>query len=75
VTAAAGQLQHVAGAGNHGWVILNRSIGTYGTDYLSRAIVGTDYLGANTPAQGLYLTAVDYGAAPSASEDGDDEAG
>jgi hypothetical protein len=43
--------------GNHGWDILSGSIGTYGTQYLGRAIVATDYLGANTPAQGIYPVA------------------
>jgi hypothetical protein len=43
--------------GNHGWDVLNRSIGTYGTDYLARAIIGTDYLGANIPSQGIYPVA------------------
>jgi hypothetical protein len=62
VTAAAGRLEAIAGVGNHGWAILNRSIGTYGTDFLSRAVIGTDYLGANTPAQGLYPVAYVDGA-------------
>jgi hypothetical protein len=43
--------------GNHGWDILNRAIGTYGTDYLARAIIATDYLGANIPSQGIYPVA------------------
>jgi hypothetical protein len=43
--------------GNHGWDVLNRSIGTYGTEYLGRAIIGTDYLGANIPSQGIYPVA------------------
>jgi hypothetical protein len=40
--------------GNRGWDILNRSIGVYGTEYMGRAIIATDYLGANIPSQGIY---------------------
>jgi hypothetical protein len=43
--------------GNHGWDVLSGSIGTYGTEYLGRAIIGTDYLGANIPSQGIYPVA------------------
>jgi hypothetical protein len=43
--------------GNHGWDVLDGSIGTYGTQYLGRAIIGTDYLGANIPSQGIYPVA------------------
>jgi hypothetical protein len=43
--------------GNYGWDILDRSIGTYGTDYLARAIIANDYLGANIPSQGIYPVA------------------
>ncbi len=43
--------------GNHGWDVLSRSIGTYGTEYLGRAIIATDYLGANIPSQGIYPVA------------------
>jgi hypothetical protein len=43
--------------GNHGWDVLNGSIGTYGVEYLGRAIIGTDYLGANIPSQGIYPVA------------------
>lgn len=43
--------------GNHGWDVLSRSIGTYGAEYLGRAIIATDYLGANIPSQGIYPVA------------------
>jgi hypothetical protein len=43
--------------GNNGWDVLSRSIGTYGTEYLGRAIIAADYLGANIPAQGIYPVA------------------
>ena len=56
VVAAAAHLQASLAATDHGWEILTSGIGTYATDYLGRAIVATDYLGANTPVQGLYPT-------------------
>jgi hypothetical protein len=37
--------------------VLGNSIGVYGTEYLGRAIVATDYLGANIPSQGIYPVA------------------
>jgi hypothetical protein len=43
--------------GNHGWDVLTGSIGNYGTEYLERAIIATDYLGANIPKQGIYPVA------------------
>lgn len=58
IAAAASRLVAQASAGNHGWAILNKEIGTYGSDYTARAVIGTDYLGANIPSQGLYP--VDY---------------
>jgi hypothetical protein len=57
VATATSMLLRVAARGNHGWDILNHSIGTYGTDYLARAIIATDFLGANIPAQGIYPVA------------------
>jgi len=57
VAVATGKLLVADARGNHGWDILNRSIGTYGTEYLGRAIIATDYLGANIPAQGIYPVA------------------
>jgi hypothetical protein len=57
VAEATSKLLVAEARGNHGWDILNRSIGTYGTDYLARAIIATGYLGANIPSQGLYPVA------------------
>jgi hypothetical protein len=57
VAAATSRLLAADAQGNHGWDVLNRSIGTYGTEYLGRAIIGTDYLGANIPSQGIYPVA------------------
>ena len=56
VAAAASHVQASLAAQDHGWEILTSGIGTYATDYLGRAIIATDYLGANTPVQGLYPT-------------------
>jgi hypothetical protein len=44
--------------GNHGWVIPSRSIGGYGTDYTYRAEIAVLGLGANTPAEAIYPTAL-----------------
>jgi hypothetical protein len=57
VAEATSKLLVADASGNHGWDVLNRSIGTYGTEYLGRAIIATDYLGANIPSQGIYPVA------------------
>jgi hypothetical protein len=57
VTEATSKLLVAAARGNHGWDILGGTIGKYDTDYLERAIVATDYLGANIPSQGVYPVA------------------
>jgi hypothetical protein len=57
VAGATSKLLVADARGNHGWDIITRAIGTYGLDYLGRAIIATDYLGANTPAQGIYPVA------------------
>jgi len=44
--------------GDHGWVIPSRSIGDYGTDYTYRAEIAVLGLGANTPAEAIYPTAL-----------------
>jgi len=41
-------------AANDGWDILGPWVGDYGTNYLGRAIVAADGLGANTPRQAIY---------------------
>jgi len=44
--------------GDHGWVIPSRTIGDYGTDYTYRAEIAVLGLGANTPAEAIYPTAL-----------------
>jgi hypothetical protein len=57
VSEATSKLLVADAKGNHGWDVLGNSIGVYGTEYLGRAIVATDYLGANIPSQGIYPVA------------------
>jgi hypothetical protein len=57
VAEATGKLLVADARGNHGWDVLTGSIGDYGAEYLERAIVATDYLGANIPKQGIYPVA------------------
>jgi len=57
VAGATSKLLVADARGNHGWDIITRAIGTYGLDYLGRAIIATDYLGANIPVQGIYPVA------------------
>jgi hypothetical protein len=54
VAAAATKVEASLAAADHGWEILTSGIGVYGTDDIARAIIATDFLGANTPVQGLY---------------------
>jgi len=44
--------------GDNGWVIPARTIGDYGTDYAYRAQIAVLGLGANTPAEAVYPTAL-----------------
>jgi hypothetical protein len=43
---------------NGGWLILDPDVGRYGTDYELRAIVAVAGLGANTPEEAVYPTAL-----------------
>ncbi len=43
---------------NHGWATIGGDIGHFGTDYLFRAEVASLGLGANTPREALYPTAL-----------------
>ncbi len=43
---------------NHGWATIGGDIGNFGTDYLFRAEVALLGLGANTPQEALYPTAL-----------------
>jgi hypothetical protein len=43
---------------NGGWLTLSPRIGAYGTDYLLRAQVAIVGIGANTPAEAIYPTAL-----------------
>lgn len=44
--------------GNGGWLTLSSRIGAYGTDYLLRAQLALVGIGANTPAESVYPTAL-----------------
>ena len=44
--------------GNGGWLTLNPHVGAYGTDYLLRAQLAILGIGANTPAESVYPTAL-----------------
>jgi hypothetical protein len=44
--------------GNGGWLTLSSRIGRYGTDYLLRAQLALLGIGANTPAESVYPTAL-----------------
>ena len=44
--------------GNGGWLTLSSRIGAYGTDYLLRAQLALLGIGANTPAESVYPTAL-----------------
>ena len=44
--------------GNGGWLTLNPRVGAYGTDYLLRAQLAILGIGANTPAESVYPTAL-----------------
>jgi hypothetical protein len=56
IAGAANHLISVADAQNHGWTLVGNWIARFGTRYLGRAIIATDFLGANTNAQALYPT-------------------
>jgi hypothetical protein len=56
IAGAASHLIAVADAQNHGWTLVGNWIARFGTRYLGRAIIATDFLGANTNAQALYPT-------------------
>jgi len=56
IAGAANHLITVADAQNHGWTLVGNWIARFGTRYLGRAIIATDFLGANTNAQALYPT-------------------
>ncbi len=64
--AAAGGMKYIAQlkqqliapslASNTGWFVPPSSTGDYGTDYALRAVIATDGLGANRPAEAMYIT-------------------
>jgi hypothetical protein len=43
---------------NNGWLIGGRWVGDYGRNYLGRAVIATNALGANTPAETVYPLAL-----------------
>ena len=43
---------------DHGWATIGKDIGAFGTDYAFRAVVAQLGLGANTPREALYPTAL-----------------
>ncbi len=43
---------------DHGWATIGNNIGAFGTDYTFRAVVAELGLGANTPQEALYPTAL-----------------
>ncbi len=43
---------------DHGWATIGKDIGAFGTDYAFRAVVAELGLGANTPREALYPTAL-----------------
>jgi hypothetical protein len=57
VAAAARSYQATASAGRHGWsVMADPWIGSFGRQYLGRAVIATELLGANVPRIATYPT-------------------
>jgi hypothetical protein len=44
--------------GNNGWLVLDPKVGRYGTDYDLRAVLAILGIGANTPEEAIYPTAL-----------------
>jgi hypothetical protein len=51
-------VNRVSRARNNGWLIPRSYIGSYGRNWLGRAIIGLVALGANTPAETVYPVAI-----------------
>ena len=57
VAGAADRYRAASSAGNRGWAVMNdRWIGDFGRQFLGRAVIATDLLGANKPRIATYPT-------------------